>query len=154
MANVPAKLRGVETGRAFWTDEEMGIIEDTLDMPARRVAEEFFPHRSLKSVRHKRDQVKDGWVPKSAQRPWADDEDEFLVSNPHLTSQQAAAALMRSYGSVRGRREVLNKLGEVFGGTNKSPHRVGRRRLVAKTCMGCGLLLDASWFNRRAGGGR
>jgi hypothetical protein len=37
-----------------------------------------------------------------------------------------------------------------FGsGQHKDPHEVGPRRLLAKTCLGCGLLLDASWFAAR-----
>lgn len=80
--------------------------------------------------------------------PWTDDEYAFLRATTELTASQVAKHLGRTVGSVRGARGALRRdEGISFAKSNTvDPHHVGGRRLLAKTCLGCGLLLEASWF--------
>jgi hypothetical protein len=88
-------------------------------------------------------------------KPWTEGEDFFVLDNPHLTAQQIAGKLGRTESSVAHRRRRLRGREGVtqFGksGQAKTAWVVGTRPLVARTCIKCDRLLDASWFLRRGG---
>lgn len=88
-------------------------------------------------------------------RPWTDDEIEVLRRTTHLTASAVAAQLGRSLYSVKTMRHRLSKdEGLVYlMGNAYNPNNVGSRRLLAKTCLGCGLLLPADWYTLRGSGG-
>lgn len=127
-----------------WTDDEIGFLLDRADQPARVIAEEL--GRGVSGVRVMRRKVLSGHVPMNA---WTESEDEFILSNRDMTHEQVAKHLGRAEHATHRRRSTLAKrLGVSFRG-GKSPHHVGRRTLLAKTCPKCGLLLTAKWFSRR-----
>ena len=84
-------------------------------------------------------------------RTWGADEDDFVLRSTHLTTSEVAKALGRSVSAVHHRRSMLGRRhGLTFTGA-KSPHVIGRRRLLAKTCGTCGLLLAADRFGVNEG---
>lgn len=127
----------------LWTDEEIGFLEDSSHLTAREAGAAL--GRSRESVQRKRGEMLRGELP--ATNPWTESDDDFIRSTPNLTSLEVAKHLGRSWEATRSRR---HKLGVRSGSPNKSPHRVGKRKLLAKTCPKCGLLLDASWFRLTA----
>lgn len=87
----------------------------------------------------------------TANRPWTDDEVEIVRRTAHWPAREVAAELGRAYGGVRHIREQLARDENLCFDKHQSafdPHLVGSRPLVAKTCVGCGLLLPADWFGR------
>jgi hypothetical protein len=133
-----------------WTDEEVGLVESS-HLSASTLAEEL--GRSPGAVRQMRARLRRGDVP--LLRGFTDYELDLMRNTPHLTVNQIAELIGRSYDVTKHRRQRLaREEGIDFGGrgANKSPHRVGKRPLVARTCAGCGLLLDASWFWRNQNG--
>lgn len=85
-------------------------------------------------------------------RRWSKAEDEFLIANCSMTAAVAGAHLGRTEGAVVMRRVGLRGAGATTTrfGRNLSPTNIGSRPLLAKTCLGCGLLLQAQWFAKRA----
>lgn len=81
--------------------------------------------------------------------PWTDDEVEIIRKTANLTAKQVMQYVDRTWSSIRTmRKQLAQDEGLSF---EKSPNAndpfcVGRRRLLAKTCLGCGLLLEARWF--------
>lgn len=129
--------------KRLWTDDEIGFLIDNEGRDASEIAD--YLGRSRDSIYGMRVQLKKGHV--SSKHPWTEDEDEFIVSNPGLKARQVASAIHRSPGAVAKRRQYLTgKYGVSFDMGNKNPTQPGDRRLLAKTCGGCGLLLEASWF--------
>lgn len=127
-----------------WTDEELGLVEHSA-LSTAELAEEL--GRTPGAIYQMRRRLRDGNPP--SVNGFTDDDLDIMRSTPHLTVQQLADLLGRPYDSTKHRRQKMARdEGIDFGGqgANKSPHRIGKRRLVAKTCGGCGLLLDASWF--------
>lgn len=94
------------------------------------------------------------YSPESGQ-PWTDDEISVLRRTVHLTARDVAKQLSRSLSSVKTMRHRLSKdEGIVYlQGAAYNPNNVGSRRLLAKTCLGCGLLLPAHWYTLRGSGG-
>ena len=86
---------------------------------------------------------------------WSQQEDYFILDNPELTAAEAGIVLKRTKRAVSARRHVMRRQEDVsYVFPHKNPHRhipsaVGKRRLVARTCVACGILYDASWFLRR-----
>lgn len=78
--------------------------------------------------------------------PWTQDEDRFVLETPHLTTAEVARRLGRTKSAVVSRRAMIGRKHGVRFRVNNSPHKVGRRTLLAKTCKTCGLLLNASRF--------
>lgn len=127
------------TGRA-WTDEELGLVQDRPDWPTRRLAAEL--GRTKASVNNIRRKLARGWTP--VQEAWTADEDDILLTTPWFTAEQQSQRLVgRTPVAVRRRRE---RLGIEALPVTKEPTHVGARPLVAKTCLTCGKLLQASWF--------
>lgn len=133
-----------------WTDDELGYLLDLSHLSARQAGEEL--GRSAQSVQHKRRQLRDGWVPEKP--PTTEDERDLVRSTPHMTASQVADSLGVSKWRVqRIRAELHSAEGVTFGCSDrKSPHEVGKRTLLAKTCLGCGLLLDRSWYSHSSDG--
>lgn len=81
--------------------------------------------------------------------PWTDDEVEIIRQTKNLTAHEVKQYVDRSWSSIRSMRKQLSAdEGICFEKTPNAndPFCVGSRRLLAKTCLGCGLLLEASWF--------
>lgn len=141
--------RGVQ----LWTDEEVGILLDNPKTSADELAEML--GRSRSSIYAKRVKLSQGHV--SSRMGWTEDEDDFILDNPGMKARVVAEHLGRAKTAVDKRRQYLSaKFGISFDyGSNKNPHEPGDRRLLAKTCPTCGLLLDASWFGlNHAGHGK
>ena len=84
---------------------------------------------------------------------WSVSDDYFLIDNPLLTAKQIGETLGRSPSAVSQRKAKLKAIIEAegvpqFGKSNKNPHCIGKRTVVAASCKECGLLLDGSWFYR------
>lgn len=138
-------------GDRQWTDEEYGYVQDTMKEPAAEVAAAL--GRSAGSIYQARSKLRAGFVPTVI--PWSEDEDQYLRDTRWLTAQKVAEHLNRTYTSVAKRRSVLfGKEGIEAAPPNKNPTANGKRRLIAKTCPKCGLLLDAYWFYKVKAGGR
>lgn len=135
-----------------WRDDEYGFLEDHPDLSNRQIAEAL--DRSVRAVERKRQKIKAGWTP--SREPWLEEDIDFLRSNPHLTPEQAASHLATTVERVNAQRlRLRTREGISFGrGYSKSPHAVGNRTLLAKTCPKCGHLLPARWFHfNKANGG-
>ena len=127
-----------------WTDEELGFLAEHPDWPPRRIAAEL--GRSAVAVGAKRREIREGWSPTVT--PWSQDDTNFIINTPHMTAEQTAKHLGRTVSSIRGQRQILTETrGLSWGsGKQKSPFSIGARKLVARTCHSCGLLLQARWF--------
>lgn len=79
-------------------------------------------------------------------REWTAEEDQLVLSTSHLTTAQVAERLDRTRSAVISRRAMLAKKHGLSFRVNNDPFKPGRRRLLAKTCLSCGLLLEASRF--------
>ena len=133
-------------GNRIWTDEEIGTVADTMNIP--RVEALFMlPGRTLGAVDEQRGKIRRGLS--STRRSWTTDDDEYLLSMPIVTERVAAEWLGRSVSAVNSRRHRLRKSeGVAVKRELFVTGPIGRRTLLARTCYGCGLLLDASWFTR------
>lgn len=134
-----------------WTDEELGLVESS---PLSATQLSFEIGRSPGAISQMRLRLRRGNPPDTA-RAFSDDDLDLMRATPHLTVQQVADVLGRSYDVTKHRRQQMARdEGIDFGGrgANKSPHRIGKRRLLARTCFNCGLLLDGSWFWRNSHG--
>lgn len=87
-------------------------------------------------------------------RPWTAEED--AVVREAKLDKDAAVLLGRTVRSVRGRRERLGfQRGRALlnpmlpNPRSLLPWVTNNRTVLAKSCTGCGLLLDAEWFPRR-----
>lgn len=135
--------------RKLWTDIEVEHLR-SLDGVAVAEAAKILG-RSTQSVYHMRAKLARGDV--MLIDAWSDDEDQFLCSTPHFTAAQQARHLNRAKTAVDKRREFLTKKHGVKFSGDADPMSVGSRRLLARTCLGCGLLLEAQWFGARKRGG-
>lgn len=127
-----------------WTDTEMGELLDLDGVSAREAGEIL--GRTAQAVQHMRTKLAEGW--EQQRFAWTEDEIDFVRRTPHFTADQVARHLGRTYDGVAGiRLRLRNEEGADFGQGGKDPSHVGPRRLLAKTCLGCGLLLEASWFS-------
>lgn len=82
---------------------------------------------------------------------WTAPEDALIIKTANLTAAEVAELLGRSARAVDHRRSKLGReRGITFLGS-KVPTHVGRRRLLAKTCADCGLLLEAARFGMNQG---
>ena len=125
-----------------WTAGELSVLAETMAMAAVSVAELL--GRSTGSVEMARFQrLRD--VP--SRKQWTQEDIAVVRETPEWTAEQVGRKIGRTTMAVNSARANLTASeGVTFGTTNKSPLRVGRRQLVARTCHACGLLLDASWF--------
>lgn len=121
-----------------WTDEEYGFIESNPTMTNAEIAAALGRQRT--SVEQKRRELRLGIARYAG--VWTDEEDAAIRETPHMTSAQVAMLLGRSTRSVEHRRSHLG----IRAYISKDPFAVGGRPLIAKTCPGCGLFLNAKWF--------
>lgn len=129
-------------GGQIWTDEEIGFLTEHQGRSAVWLADEL--GRSAVAVRKMRARLAAGYGA-SSRAPWTEDEEAFILANPDFTSQQLAEHLGRSARAVRQR---LSECDAPARRGSSSPHSVGSRTLLAKTCPRCGLLLTPKWFGR------
>lgn len=122
-----------------WTDDEYALLAEYESAPTAELARML--DRTPNTVRGKRRELRLGIV-RWADGIWSDDEDAIVRETPHLTAVQLAALLGRGVKSVEHRRSYLG----IGAYINKDPNRVGARALIARTCPGCGLFLNARWF--------
>lgn len=128
-----------------WTDEENGFILDTLGWPIRRVAEQL--DRTPHSVQQRRTDLVNGKAMEPKTPPWTAAEEAVIVANPFLSVRDIAVILNRSPEAVKIRRSAIRRSANPsVEAKNLNPHKNGSRPLLAKTCIGCGLLLQAKWF--------
>lgn len=127
----------------FWTDHEIGLVQDFSLSPEKAAQA---AGRSVDAVKHMRRKIRAGWSPVREQ--WSADDEQFVLATPHLTAVEVAAALGRSLRSIEHRRAELKAKGWAGVARNK-PWYVGKRRLLARTCPKCGLLLDSAFFQRK-----
>lgn len=129
--------------RRPWTDEEIGYMSSSWDRPLGDIAATL--GRTVASVQKCRTKLKRGWEgPRYA--PWLTHEDALLLATPHVSSQELANQLPgRTKYSVSWRRRHIGAV-VTLGRRNMDPFTQGSRFLVARTCLGCGLLLPGSWF--------
>ena len=128
----------------LWTDEEIGTLLDNPNMPSMDIAQIL--GRTRRSVDGKRHKIKHGHV--SSREAWTDSQDDFILANPGMKARVVAEHLGRAKTAIDKRRQILTtRHGVSFDfNSNKNPHETGDRRLLAKTCPDCGLLLEAHWF--------
>lgn len=132
-----------------WTDHEIGELEAMAHLTVDEVADILGRSRSsIASMRHQMRHRKVG----TSTQPWTEDDLDFVRATTSFTAAQVAEHLGRTYSAVASIRFVLRQSeGADFRGDDdgqKNPHDVGTRRLLARTCLGCGLLLDAIWYHR------
>lgn len=133
----------------FWDDEEIGLLQDTMDRPSSEVAMSL--GRSPGSVKAMRAKIRNGYIGATERAPWSPEQDA-IACDPQLSATEAAAKLGRPVGSINARR---SKLGASVGSKYRNdPTCIKDRTLIAKSCAKCGLLLPASYYRRRAGDGR
>lgn len=125
-----------------WTDEELGVIADTLDRPATEVASRL--GRSGQSIYHARRRLRDG-RPKTKHQ-WSDEEDQYIQDKQgRVSAAEIAEGLPgRTEFSVRHRIRALG-LRQGYAQA-RSPFFIAHRPLLAKSCTKCGLILPADWF--------
>lgn len=130
-----------------WTDEEIGLV---MDPPAgytmRQVGELL--GRSRGSVLSMRSRVLNGWSPQS-EPPLTEVEIDFIRCSPEMTAMEVAKQLGRGYATVtHQRRKLAQSEGLYFGRGpyDKDPMCHGKRRVLAKTCLACGLLWGGAEF--------
>lgn len=136
-----------------WTDDDLAVAADksiSITDAAKILG------RSKDSVKVCRSKIFRG-VPVGGKNSWTDEERQILLETIDLPMKVVAERLGRSVKSVQGQR---TRLREQLGLTKPrlhdelNPWIVGKRTLVAKTCLGCGLIMDASWYQRRDGNNR
>lgn len=131
------------SAQRWWTDDELGRLEDMADLTASEVAAAL--GRTRKQVLHKRQALRRGV--ERRKEPISQADLDFVADYAHFTTEEIARHLGRSKASVAGIRTKLRRDG-VIGKTPtvKSPWHCADRTLVARSCSECGLLLDQSWF--------
>lgn len=135
-----------------WSDDELGLVMEppagfTLPQVARLLG------RSLRSVVSMRHRLRRGWSP-VAQPPLSESDLDFIRASQGMTALQVAEELGRSYGSVTHARAKLTRDEGLSFGTgpyDKNPHWAGRRTVLARTCVACGLLWGGAEFTTDRG---
>lgn len=129
-----------------FTDEDLGYIADTMDLPAAPVAEHL--GRSPQTIRTIRMKLRRGWS-RTEPAPWSDLEDQMLREHTALTAEELVRLMPgRTAKAISARR---NKIGLHAGNRMlRSPYAPANRTIVAKTCAGCGYLLPGKWFSKRS----
>lgn len=126
-----------------WSDHDIGELQGMDYLTAKEVGEIL--NRSPMAVWHARKRIRSGNFPNNP--TYDEDEIDFIRRTPGLTAKQVAENLIgRSTSSVNNMRCFLTRKEGIDFTARKSPLDIGPRRLLAKTCIGCGLLLDGSWF--------
>lgn len=145
-AQVAAAARSPKRINRFFTDEELGFIEENSDWSHQRIADEL--GRTRDSIAHIRMKLRRGWT-RIGGEPWTLAEDEVLIeAGPWVTVPQLTERLPGRTRTAIVQRRVALGLDTIHGG-RKNPNHVGARPLIAKSCTTCGRLLHGSWFHFR-----
>jgi hypothetical protein len=132
-----------------WTEDELGFLEHNRGKMTYRAIGKTLG-RSRSSVVAMASRINRGWSPTGGWFPITEDQRAFIRQTPHFTAEQVAEHLGISYGLVTAERARLGRDEGLFFGTGgsltKDPFAHGRRRVLAKTCLGCGLLLNGEFF--------
>lgn len=129
---------------AEWTRQELAFIDANLGMTLKELCAAL--DRDPVPVSRAKARIEHPTL----SDPWTVEDDQFVLSTPHLTAAQVGRHLGRSTHSVTARRAILAEVkGVRFGkpGDVKNPSHIGARPLIAKTCIKCGKLLAAEWFS-------
>ena len=132
-----------------WTEDEISHVVDSWDRPIAQQAE--YLGRSYQSIVVLRRKIKDGYAGPT-KTSWTEAEDQVILDNPYYTAEQLTGLLPgRRVGAIRTRRAKLSNKPMVF---SRSPFKPGGRTILARTCLGCGLLLPDSWYWKRGENGK
>lgn len=133
----------------FWTGEEIDFLMRNPNLPTREASEVL--GRGMRVIQAKRRHIKCGDV--TPVNLWTPSEDDFVLTHPEMTARVVSEHLGRAETAVVARRRILaTRHGVSFHHRNKNPNHPGDRRLLAKTCHDCGLLLSVDWFALKYGG--
>lgn len=83
---------------------------------------------------------------------WTPEQDALILERPDLSYAAIGRMTGHTKYSAEGRGIFLRNQGLPVprrNSWNQRPTQKRGRRLLAQTCSGCGLLLDAEWFHRR-----
>lgn len=126
-----------------WTDEEIGVIDSTMDRPAKEVAERL--GRKCDNVYSMRSRIRAGWTRKK-EALWTAEEDDILRTKAgRVAIPDIASELGRTARATYRRMGIIGV--KAGNGNQRSPFMISNRPLVAKSCTTCGFLLPAEWFN-------
>lgn len=129
----------------FWTDAEIGYLVDTMDRPVIEQARHL--GRSISAIKGARHRIVAGKPIGPVYRLWTEEEDALLrAAGTSRTGPDLAEELGRTPGAVERRRYDLGIRVDVNNPYRLSPFTATGRKLLAKTCTCCGLLLSAKWF--------
>jgi len=136
---------GVRQRNSEWSDDELGMVQETLSRPAQEVADMLGCSRS--SVYGLRSRIRKGWTRKKREL-WTSDEDDFIRANvTNRTVRSIAMDLGRTERATYRRMGAIGiRVGRGHG--DLDPFFIVDRRVVAKTCLTCGLLLPGEWFRK------
>ena len=131
----------------YWTDDDLGLLLDE-SIPIEERATRL--GRTVTACQQKRWSVNAGRSG-LAQFPWTSEELDVLRATLHMRAKDVMP-LLPGRTSIQGvvkERRLLAEREDLIALTDANdPNRIGLRRLVAKTCLHCGVLMDASWFRR------
>lgn len=128
--------------RLGWTEQELAILHEDDGLTNSDLA--MMLGRDISNVSETRRRLRRGESVKMA--VFSEDDDEFIREHAsEMTIKEMAEILNINYSSVRNRIRMLDREG-LIKMKRKGATNVGNRKLLAKTCIKCGLLLDGSWF--------
>lgn len=131
-----------------WRPDELTLVSD-LSIESADIAAEL--GRSIGAVVTLRRRMAEGWKPRKAFVPLTDQQTDFIAEHPEMTARTVADELGVPYPLVTKARRALAKERGISFGTgpyDKSPHMVGARLLLGKTCPACGVLRGGADFHR------
>lgn len=136
------------TSKRRWLPDELALVSD-LSVDDADVALEL--GRSIGSVKTIRLRMANGWKPKKPFIPLTEEQIEYIATHPEATAKRVAERLGVPYALVTKERRILSRERDISFGTgpyDKSPHVVGPRFLLGRTCPRCGVLRGGGDFNR------
>lgn len=131
----------------LWTDAEYGLImSPPRGWRVKDLADELGV--SASSVRNMQARLRKGYQGRAVE-PWPGDVIDFLIRHPMMPLKQAAEETAQSIVKIRNIRKWLRNQGAV---AKQSVWNVGHRRLLARTCIQCGVLYDGKEFYKTPSG--
>jgi hypothetical protein len=120
-----------------WTDDELGLLADA-SLTNRQLGQMI--GRPTSQVRDRRRRLERGQV--AGRDLWTDSEKDTLRDTLHLTDRETQELIpWRTVEAIQTQRCNMGLIKGI-----KNAQKVGRRTLIAKTCAGCGELLDGAHF--------
>lgn len=142
--------RPLSSGRRPWTDEELGFLQS----PPRGWTNADIAEclgRTTATVRGYRRRLREGWSPRT-DLYYTDDFLEAVAASFDRVIREVADELDCSPDRIKRARRFLRDTGRLSQDTKQRwvrpqrPYEVGDRTLLAKTCVGCGLLWGGAHF--------